>query len=60
MEKKMLAIEVRVEEGGLIRMTQEDGGEGVCILVTPEQVDTLIGWLQEAKAEAEKLQHPVT
>jgi len=41
-------------------MTQEDGGEGAFILVTPEQVDTLIGWLQEAKAEAEKLQQPVT
>lgn len=53
MEKRMEEIIVKTEKG-MIWITQSDYGDGqptVCF--PPEQVDTLIAWLQEAKEELE-------
>lgn len=55
MKKTMLPIEVEVSGEGRILVTQDDYGDGgSSILITPDQVDTLIQWLTEAKATAEK------
>jgi UDP-glucose 4-epimerase len=56
MQKKMLELIVSTSEGQIFVEGPEytnDKGEVVrdYIMVSPDQVDTLISWLQEAKAE---------
>jgi len=53
MEKGMEAITVKTEKG-MVWIEQPDyGGGSPRVCIPPEQVDTLIAWLQEAKEELE-------
>ena len=53
MEKRMEAVTVYVSETNYVCIKGDDygGGEPVIIL-DPNQVDTVIQWLKEAKTEA--------
>jgi hypothetical protein len=49
----MEAVEVYVGEAGHVCIKGEDyGNGGDVVLIAPEQVDVLIEWLKEVKAEA--------
>lgn len=56
MEKRMEAVTVKTTKEGSIVLEQEYvGSDQPCIIaITPDQVDVIIQWLQEAKAELEK------
>src|SRR2546422_871601 len=58
MEKRMEAVIVRTNDRGQIEIVQEDHlqNEDHVIAVFPEQVDTMIAWVQEAKAELTRRQ----
>jgi len=52
MEKQMLEVTVRTLDSGLIEINQGgDPPEDYSIHIHPDQVETLIRWLQEAKEE---------
>ena len=54
-EKEMQQIKVYCTEAGLIAMSQPFPGEDdAIIIISPEQVDTLVKWLKEAKTEIEQ------
>ncbi len=52
MEKKMVQVAVRTEKD-MIEIFQDDHTSelGNSVFIYPEQVDIIIKWLQEAKAE---------
>jgi len=51
MKKRMEPLEIETHDE-YISISQDDYGDGVAAIhVSPEQVETLITWLQEAKAE---------
>jgi hypothetical protein len=51
----MEAIEVRIDEqDATILIHQDDSDRGQTIMVSPDQIDTLIQWLEEAKQEAQE------
>lgn len=54
MEKQMLELTVRTLDSGLIEINQGDPPEDYSIHIHPDQVETLVGWLQEAKEELMK------
>ena len=54
MEKRMYDLSVSTTDSGEIHITQGDNDEDGFVIVRPEQVDALIQWLQEAKAEIAK------
>jgi hypothetical protein len=52
MQKRMEAINIRTLDDGFIEISSDDYGEGQQQISIPvEQIDTVIKWLQEAKAE---------
>ena len=51
MEKQMPELTVRTLDSGLIEINQGDPTEDYSIHIHPDQVETLIKWLQEAKQE---------
>lgn len=54
-EYSMEPIKVRATKKGYIEIAQQTGiEEGQCITIVPEQVDTVIEWLQWAKDEIQK------
>jgi len=54
MKKGMMEVQVETDDKNNIRIIQPWMHEDdAVILITPEQVDTLIQWLQEAKKEIE-------
>jgi hypothetical protein len=56
MKKRMEAVTVTVTDDNHISIANDNyGGEDTPVVVTPEQVDTLIKWLKEAKAKALKI-----
>jgi hypothetical protein len=46
------SIEVYVGEDGDVCIAHVDMSEDCCVAIPPEQVDTLINWLMEKRAEA--------
>jgi hypothetical protein len=56
MEKHMEEVSVKTTEEGKILIVQDNPVEsrGDTISLEPDQVDVIIQWLQEAKAELEK------
>ncbi len=52
MEKHMEEVGVKTEDGNIL-IFQINHGDDSVIVVSPDQVDTLVSWLQEAKAEME-------
>ena len=52
MKKEMFEIEIDTRQGK-IYLTQPypAGGEEHIVIIDPDQVDTLIKWLEEARAE---------
>ncbi|ACB75995.1 hypothetical protein [Opitutus terrae] len=62
MDKKIEPVEVYIHESGdHICLKQDDFGEEAVLTISPDQVDELIAWLQEARDEMQrgelKLQH---
>lgn len=53
MEKRMEAVTVKTTKESTILIEQEDvGSDQPCVIaITPDQVDIIVQWLQEAKAE---------
>jgi hypothetical protein len=51
MEKQMLDVTVRTLNSGLIEISQGDPHEEYSIHIHPDQVETIMKWLQEAKKE---------
>jgi hypothetical protein len=53
MMRRMLEVSVETAEDGIIHIKQPDLGqnEEQWVQITADQVDTLVTWLQEAKAE---------
>ncbi|MDD2763311.1 MAG: hypothetical protein PHE83_04955 [Opitutaceae bacterium] len=45
-------IEVYVGEDGNVCIAHVDMSEDCCVAISPEQVDILINWLEEKRAEA--------
>lgn len=43
-------IRVEVDAEGDIHMLQEDQGEEVDIVISPDQVDALVAWLSKVKS----------
>ena len=55
MKKRMEEVEVRTEKGAIyIEQPVFGQNDPACILISPEQIDMLVNWLQEAKEEAMK------
>jgi len=55
--KKMEAIEVYVNEHGYICLKNDDYGDGEQVVsFSPEQADTVINWIKEAKEAAQNLE----
>jgi hypothetical protein len=56
MEKRMEAVTVKTGKEGNILIEQEYVGNDQpnVIEITPDQVDVIVQWLQEAKAELQK------
>jgi len=52
MEKHMEEVGVKTEDGRIL-IFQINHGDDSVIVVSPDQVETLMAWLQEAKAELE-------
>ncbi len=55
MNRYMEQVEVSVSDNGFVLISQSGGGDDVAIALHPDQVDTVIKWLQEAKEEAIKI-----
>lgn len=51
MQRSMCEIKCEVTDRGLIKLSQTDCGEEFAIVITPDQVDVLKEWLDEAKSE---------
>ena len=59
MEKRMMEVGVRTTEEGHIEIYQGGiGGESDSVYITADQVDVLVQWLQQAKAEAAGRKEP--
>jgi hypothetical protein len=56
MEKHMEEVSVKTNEEGKILIVQDNpvGDHDDTIILEPDQVDVIIQWLQEAKAEIQK------
>ena len=53
MEKRMEAVTVYVSDNNNVCIKDDDYGDGEHIIVlNPNQIDTIIQWLKEAKSEA--------
>lgn len=51
-ERQVLAIKVKVTDGGSIEIIQDsDNSSGTTITITPEQAGLLVNWISEAKQE---------
>jgi len=53
MERAMDALEVYCSEGGMVVIKQDSAAiqETSYVFIHPDQIETLIHWLQEARAE---------
>jgi hypothetical protein len=53
MNKQMLEVSVKTTEEGMVEIIQEDPGmqDSSYVKLAPDQLDTVISWLKEAKAE---------
>lgn len=56
MEKEMYWVKIYISDSNNIVISQpSDVGDESCVLIHPDQVDTVIKWLQEAKQEMEEI-----
>jgi hypothetical protein len=51
MDKNMFALNVYTTEADCIALQQVLGEEAATVVISPDQIDTVIRWLREAKAE---------
>jgi hypothetical protein len=58
LKRKMEPVAVWVEKGQVV-ISQQDtsAGDEQMVILSPDQIDTFVQWLQEAKAEALKGPH---
>lgn len=59
MAKRMEAITVEADQNGMIRISQDDYGNGESlVIISPDQVDILCQWLKEEQENINKKINP--